>query len=102
VNAGHNSRSLQAHLGHRNICYTELLPDRFKGFLSVADMAISERELEAARTARAVRTARADAAGRRDDVAGHRDRTKPTRHSCGDRRGEWSGKQVRRVLERLP
>src|ERR1035438_1957408 len=32
-----------------------------QGFLAVADMAISQRELETARTARAVRTARADA-----------------------------------------
>jgi hypothetical protein len=36
ANAGHDSRSLQAHLGHRNIQhavrYTELAPDRFKDF----------------------------------------------------------------------
>jgi site-specific recombinase XerD len=36
ANAGHDTRSLQAYLGHRNIQhtvrYTELAPDRFKGF----------------------------------------------------------------------
>ena len=34
ANAGHDTRSLQAYLGHKNIqhtvCYTELAPDRFK------------------------------------------------------------------------
>jgi site-specific recombinase XerD len=33
---GHDTRSLQAYLGHKNIQhtvrYTELAPDRFKGF----------------------------------------------------------------------
>jgi type 1 fimbriae regulatory protein FimB/type 1 fimbriae regulatory protein FimE len=36
ANAGHDTRSLQAYLGHRNIQhtvrYTELAPDRFKHF----------------------------------------------------------------------
>jgi type 1 fimbriae regulatory protein FimE len=36
ANAGHDTRSLQAWLGHRNIQhtvrYTELAPDRFKNF----------------------------------------------------------------------
>jgi site-specific recombinase XerD len=36
ANAGHDTRSLQAYLGHRNIQnttrYTALAPDRFKGF----------------------------------------------------------------------
>jgi site-specific recombinase XerD len=36
ANAGHDTRSLQAWLGHKNIQhtvhYTELAPDRFKGF----------------------------------------------------------------------
>jgi type 1 fimbriae regulatory protein FimB/type 1 fimbriae regulatory protein FimE len=36
ANAGHDTRSLQAYLGHRNIQhtvrYTELSPDRFKHF----------------------------------------------------------------------
>jgi integrase len=36
ANAGHDTRSLQAYLGHKNIQhtvrYTELAPDRFKGF----------------------------------------------------------------------
>ena len=37
ANAGHDTRALQAYLGHRNIQhtvrYTELAPDRFKRFL---------------------------------------------------------------------
>jgi type 1 fimbriae regulatory protein FimB/type 1 fimbriae regulatory protein FimE len=36
ANKGHDTRSLQAYLGHRNIQhtvrYTELSPNRFKGF----------------------------------------------------------------------
>ena len=36
ANAGHDTRALQAYLGHRNIQhtvrYTELAPDRFKNF----------------------------------------------------------------------
>jgi type 1 fimbriae regulatory protein FimB/type 1 fimbriae regulatory protein FimE len=36
ANAGHDTRALQAYLGHRNIQhtvrYTELAPDRFKKF----------------------------------------------------------------------
>ncbi len=36
ANAGHDTRSLQAYLGHKNIQhtmrYTELAPDRFKNF----------------------------------------------------------------------
>jgi integrase len=36
ANAGHDTRAIQAYLGHRNIQhtvrYTELAPDRFKGF----------------------------------------------------------------------
>jgi type 1 fimbriae regulatory protein FimB/type 1 fimbriae regulatory protein FimE len=36
ANAGHDTRALQAYLGHKNIQhtvrYTELAPDRFKGF----------------------------------------------------------------------
>jgi site-specific recombinase XerD len=36
ANAGHDTRALQAYLGHRNIQqplrYTELAPDRFTGF----------------------------------------------------------------------
>jgi hypothetical protein len=76
-------------------------------------MAISERELEAARSARAVRTARADA--RAADlapiitdlqVAGATTlqaiATELAASLRATRRGEWSGKQVRRVLERLP
>jgi site-specific recombinase XerD len=38
ANAGRDTRALQAYLGHRNIQhtvhYTELAPDRFKGFWS--------------------------------------------------------------------
>jgi type 1 fimbriae regulatory protein FimE len=38
ANAGHDTRALQAYLGHRNIQhtvrYTELAPDRFKRFLA--------------------------------------------------------------------
>jgi site-specific recombinase XerD len=38
ANAGHDTRSPQAYLGHRNIQhtvrYTELAPDRFKGLLA--------------------------------------------------------------------
>jgi hypothetical protein len=77
-------------------------------------MAISERELEAARTARAVRTARADA--RASDLAptikelqasgtttlqaiATELNRRGVRTATG--RGEWSGKQVRRVLARL-
>ena len=37
ANAGHDTRAVQAYLGHRNIQhtvrYTELAPDRFQGFL---------------------------------------------------------------------
>jgi hypothetical protein len=77
-------------------------------------MAISERELEAARTARAVRTARADA--RAADLApliaelrasgvttlqgiaaALNARKVPTPRG----RGKWQGSQVRRVLARL-
>jgi hypothetical protein len=77
-------------------------------------MAISKRELEAARTARAVRTARANA--RAADLAP----TIKELHASGATtlqaiaaelnrrgiatatgRGEWCGKQVRRVLARL-
>jgi type 1 fimbriae regulatory protein FimB/type 1 fimbriae regulatory protein FimE len=36
ANEGHDTRSLQHYLGHKNIVhtvrYTELAPDRFKGF----------------------------------------------------------------------
>ncbi len=36
ANAGHDTRSLQAYMGHRNIQnavrYAALVPDRFKGF----------------------------------------------------------------------
>jgi len=36
ANAGHDTRAIQAYLGHRNIQhsvrYTELAPDRFKNF----------------------------------------------------------------------
>jgi site-specific recombinase XerD len=36
ANAGHDTRALQAYLGHKNIQhtvrYTELAPDRFKDF----------------------------------------------------------------------
>jgi integrase len=36
ANKGHDTRSLQAYLGHKNtqhtVCYTELSPDRFKDF----------------------------------------------------------------------
>jgi type 1 fimbriae regulatory protein FimB/type 1 fimbriae regulatory protein FimE len=36
ANAGHDTRALQAYLGHKSIQhtvrYTELAPDRFKGF----------------------------------------------------------------------
>jgi len=36
ANDGHDTRSLQHYLGHKNIahtvCYTELAPDRFKAF----------------------------------------------------------------------
>jgi hypothetical protein len=77
-------------------------------------MAISERELEAARTARAVRTARADAraadlaptikeleasgATTLQAIAAELNRRGiPT--ATG--RGKWCGKQVRRVLARL-
>jgi hypothetical protein len=77
-------------------------------------MAISERELAAARTARAVRTARADARASElapiitdaqatgamtlQAIAAELNRRGiPT--ATG--RGEWSGKQVARVLERL-
>jgi site-specific recombinase XerD len=40
ANAGHDTRALQAWLGHKNIQhtvrYTELAPDRFKNFLPTA------------------------------------------------------------------
>ena len=32
ANKGHDTRALQAYLGHRNIQHTELSPDRFKDF----------------------------------------------------------------------
>ena len=39
ANKGHDTRALQAYLGHKNILhtvrYTELSPDRFKRFLEV-------------------------------------------------------------------
>jgi site-specific recombinase XerD len=39
ANAGHDTRALQAWLGHKNIQhtvrYTELAPDRFKDFLAI-------------------------------------------------------------------
>jgi hypothetical protein len=40
ANAGHDTRALQAWLGHKNIQhtvvrYTEMAPDRFKGFLAM-------------------------------------------------------------------
>jgi site-specific recombinase XerD len=41
ANKGHDTRSLQAYLGHKNIQhtvkYTELAPDRFKGFWNLAE-----------------------------------------------------------------
>ena len=78
-------------------------------------MAITERELEAARTARAVRTARAHA--RAADLAPtikelqasgattlQAIAAEPNRRGIptATGRGEWSGTQVRRVLGRLP
>jgi hypothetical protein len=111
--AGHDTHASQAYLGHCNIQhtvrYTELV------LLAVADMAIRDRELEAARTARAVLTARADAraadlapiiadvqaAGARSlraIAAGLNARGVRTPRGVG----EWSGKQVGRVLARLP
>jgi len=82
--------------------------------VSATDMAITQRELEAARTARAVRTARADAraavlapiiadaqasgATTLQAIAAELNRRGiPT--ATG--RGGWSGTQVRRVLGRL-
>jgi hypothetical protein len=77
-------------------------------------MAISERELEAARTARAVRTARADA--RASDLAPTIKELQASGATTlqaiaaelnrrgiptATGRGEWYGKQVRRVLARL-
>jgi hypothetical protein len=76
-------------------------------------MAISERELEAARTARAVRTARADA--RAADLAPTIKELQASGATLqaiaaelnrrgiptATGRGEWCGKQVRRVLARL-
>src|SRR5438309_1649120 len=42
ANAGHDTRALQAWLGHKNIehtvRYTELAPDRFKNFLAIGDL----------------------------------------------------------------
>jgi site-specific recombinase XerD len=39
ANAGHDTRALQAWLGHKNIQhtvrYTELAPDRFQGLLAI-------------------------------------------------------------------
>jgi hypothetical protein len=82
--------------------------------MAVADMAISERELEAARTARAVRTARADA--RAADLAPTIRKLQASSATTlqaiaaelnrrgiptATGRGEWCGKQVRRVLARL-
>jgi len=77
-------------------------------------MAISDRELEAARTARAVRTARADAraADLAPLIAELRAAGATTLQAIAAQlnrrgiptatgRGEWSGTQVRRVLERL-
>jgi hypothetical protein len=77
-------------------------------------MAISERELEAARTARAVRTARADAhAAKLAPVvtelrAGGATTLRAIAAALNARgiptatgRGEWCGTRVRRVLARL-
>jgi len=77
-------------------------------------MAISERELEAARTARAVRTARADARASElapiitDAQASGATTLQAIAAELNRRgiptatgRGEWSGKQVARVLGRL-
>lgn len=82
--------------------------------VSATDMAITERELEAARTARAVRTVRADAraADLAPLIAELQASGVTTLHGIAAElnrrgiptaagRGEWSGKQVRRVLERL-
>ena len=82
--------------------------------VSATDMAISDRELEAARTARAVRTARADAraADLAPLIAELRAAGATTLQAIAAQlnrrgiptatgRGEWSGTQVRRVLERL-
>ena len=46
VNKGHDTRALQAYLGHKNIQhtvrYTELSPDRVQGFLAVMRWAVRE------------------------------------------------------------
>jgi hypothetical protein len=78
-------------------------------------MAISQRELEAARTARAVRTARANA--RASDLAptikdiqasgvttlrGIAAELNRRGIPTATGRGEWCGTRVRRVLARLP
>jgi hypothetical protein len=78
-------------------------------------MAISQRELETARTARAVRTARADARAAdlaptiADVQAGGARSLRAIAAALNRRgiptatgRGEWCGLQVRRVLARLP
>jgi site-specific recombinase XerD len=50
ANAGHDTRALQAYLGHRNIQhtvrYTELAPDRFKDFLEPAGRFPSAQSLQ--------------------------------------------------------
>jgi hypothetical protein len=83
-------------------------------FLAVADAAITERELKAARIARAVRTLRADAraADLAPIIAELRAAGATTLQAIAAElnrrgiptatgRGDWSGKQVARVLERL-
>jgi len=56
ANAGHDTRSLQAYLGHKNIQhtvrYTELAPDRFKDFLAISGLlgTPSRRSLRSSRS----------------------------------------------------
>jgi hypothetical protein len=110
----HDTRALQAYLGRRK----RRIGSRIFGGSrhGKSDLkGITQRELEAARTARAVRTARANA--RASELAGTiKDiqasgvttllgiATELNRHDIptATGRGKWCGEQVRRVLVRLP
>jgi hypothetical protein len=117
ANEGRDTLVIHCWLGHKSIMSTAVETARaepVQGLLAVADMGISQRELEAARTARAVRTARADA--RASELAGT---IKHIQASCvttllgiaaelnrhgiptATGRGKWCGTRVRRMLARL-
>jgi len=54
ANAGHDTRSLRAYLGHirHTVRYTELAPDRFKDFLAISGLlgTPSQRSLRSSRS----------------------------------------------------